>query len=194
MSAPVRHHARAAPKARTGFLGDVRGAAAAEFVLWISLLAFPVLSAVDIGTYIFQRMQVEMAAQAAVQAAWHACNASSLLPATQKCSGLLTSMTNAAQGTTLGTAVTVVSGSPSEGYYCLDSSNALALVGTAGTIGAPPTQPAPFDCHTKIAGSATLPGDYIKFQVSFVYKPVFSVSLGSALTTPITRTAWMRLN
>ena len=51
-----------------GFVRDSGGAAAAELVLWISLMVVPILSVIDIGLYAFQRMQVELGAQAGIQA------------------------------------------------------------------------------------------------------------------------------
>ena len=177
------------------FLADLRGAAAAEFVLWVAILTVPVLSAVDIGVYAFQRMQLEIAAQAAVQTAWHVCNKTTLLPAVKNCAGLSAAMTSAAQGTSLGTTVTITTTPVSEGYYCVNASNKLVLVGTTATFGATPAAPAPFDCHTVIALSTAKPGDYIQVTASYAYAPVFpGVSVASLLTTPITRTAKMRLN
>lgn len=177
------------------FAQEVRGAAAAEFVLWTALLVVPVLSAVDIGIYVDRRMQLEIAAQAAVQAAWHSCTTASSLPAVQNCSGLSATMLQAAQGTSLGSSVTLTNGTASEGYYCVDANNKLVLVGTAGNFTTPPVKPVPFTCASVKTGSTTAPGDYIFATASYDYTPVFSnVSIASLLTTPITRTAWMRLN
>ena len=48
---------------------------------------------------------------------------------------------------------------------------------------------------TRSCGSTTAPGDYVQVTVSYPYEPIFSqASLASLLTTPITKTAWMRLN
>lgn len=178
------------------FLRDRRGAAAVEFVLWLGVLVVPVLSAVDLGVYAMQRMQLEVAGQAAAQAAWHLCDSSTKLPATKNCTGLSAALTTAAQGTSLGSNVTIASGYPLEGYFCTDSSRALKPAGNGmtWTIGqTPPAKPA--NCSAVIGGSKTAPGDYIQVQVSYAYSPVFpGVSVASLLATPITRTAWMRLN
>lgn len=180
---------------KPGFLRDTRGAAASEFVLWLGLLIFPLLSAVDVGVYIFQKMQLEIAAQAAVQAAWSSCDEGSKLPAVENCGDLSGIITTAAQSTSLGSYVTVVAGSPVENYYCVDDLGDLLPVGTDGTIGSPPTKPTPFTCASVIGGSTTEPADYIRVTVSFDYTPVFpGVSVVSLLETPITRTAWMRLS
>ncbi len=107
---------------------DTSGAAASEFALLAIPLVLGLLNAVDMGRYEYQRLQVENAAQAGAQAAWHTCNdPSSMLPATQNCSGLQTALTAAIQSTTLGGAVALTSGYPAEGYYCANSSNALQI-------------------------------------------------------------------
>lgn len=178
------------------FLRDTRGAAAVEFVLWLAVLVVPLLSAVDLGVYAFQRMQLEAAGQAGAQAAWHLCDSSAKLPATKNCANLATTITQAAQTTSLGTNVTVAAGYPLEGYFCANSSQALLPAGTGmtWTVGqTPPTKPA--NCSAVVSGSKTAPGDYIQVKVSYAYSPVFpAVSIASLLTTPITRTAWTRLN
>lgn len=177
------------------FWRDTRGAAAAEFVLWLGLLTLPLLNAVDLGIYVFQKMQVEAAAQAATHAVWVRCDKANELPAMTQCEDVAVSIQAAAQSTSLGAGVTVAAGSPTEGYYCLDGAGALTIVGVAGRIGTAPTRPVPFNCATQIAGSKTAPGDYVQVTVSYPYEPVFDqVSMANLLTTPITKTAWIRLN
>ncbi len=63
------------------FWRDDSGAAAAEFVLWLSLLILPLINAVDLGVYVFKKMQVETAAQAGSHAVWRFCDTSAKLPA-----------------------------------------------------------------------------------------------------------------
>jgi Flp pilus assembly protein TadG len=177
------------------FAENTAGSAAVEFVLWLAVLIVPVLSAVDVGVYAFQRMQVQIAGQAAAQTAWHLCDTAAKLPAvTTTCGGtLLTAMSNAAKSTSLGTGATLTA--TSEGWYCPDATNKLKLVGTAGTFGAGPTPPSPLDCHTVVGAHTNVPGDYIKVTVSYSYAPLFrGLSVGSLLTTPITQTTWLRLN
>lgn len=178
------------------FLRDTRGAAAVEFVLWLAILIVPVLSAVDLGVYAFQRMQLDSAGQAGAQAAWHLCDSSAKLPATQNCTGLTTAVLTAAQATSLGTQVTVAPGYPLEGYFCTSDSQALLPAGTGMTWTVGETPPAkPANCAAVVSGSKTAPGDYIQVKVSYAYTPVFpAVSVASLLTTPIVRTAWVRLN
>jgi len=176
------------------FMRDSHGAAAVELALWLVLLVVPLLSTVDLGYYAYQKMQVQIAGQAAVQAAWHACDVSKL-PATKNCPNLSSIMTAAAQGTTLGTGVTISTTTPiTEGYYCSDSNKALKVIGSTGTTSAPLTATVP-NCTTVDATNTSAAGDYISATVSFNYQPAFTgLSIGALLTSPITHTAWMRLN
>jgi Flp pilus assembly protein TadG len=179
------------------FLKDTNGAAAAEFVLWLSLLIIPILSVVDLGVFAMQRMQVDVASQAAVQAAWRLCDTPAKLePASDNCPGLADAITAGAQSTTLGTAVSVASGSPLDGYYCAASDSTLKPAGSGMSwiIGA--TAPKkPGDCKAVTTGSKTAPGEWVQVTVNFTYAPVFSsVSVASLLPTTISRTAWIRLS
>jgi len=167
-----------------GFYGryhvDQKGAAAAEFALVLILLAIPILNVVDVGIYVYQRMELDNAAQMAAQQVRSTCNIPTLLPAKTNCTGFSTAVTAGAQSTPLGNAVSVTS---VEGNYCVDSSGALVSVGAAK------------NCSTVNPTSGDVPGDYIQITASYNYAPFFSaVSLASILTSPITRTAWMRLN
>jgi Flp pilus assembly protein TadG len=163
---------------------DQRGAAAVEFGLFVIILAAALANVADVSLYIYQRMQVENATQAAGQAAWKTCDLSHL-PATTNCSRLAVAMQNALQSTSLGTRVSMISGSPSEGYYCINSSNALQYVSDVTSK--------PADCTA--AGMPSLqPGDYIVIQTTFTYTPLFpGFSIASGLPTAITGTAMIRL-
>jgi Flp pilus assembly protein TadG len=168
------------------FRTDRRGTAAVEFALAATLLLFGLLNAVDFGYYMYQRMEVENAAEAGAQAVWKTCSdQSTQLPATQNCGGLSTLVTNAIQSTSLGSAVALVSGSPSEGYYCVNGSNMLQSVGSLSAK--------PADCSA--AGhSGVVPGDYIQVSVTCSYAPLFGISLMTASgITSINMTTWMRL-
>lgn len=170
------------------FLMETRGAAAAEFVLWLGVLIVPLLSAVDLGVYAFQRMQTQIAAQAAVQYIWQKCDPNlGGVPAFSKCSDLsLTAITSAARSTSLGSNVDV--SSIKEGTACPTSGDAPQWVGTPSTaIG---TAPVPEACPL-----GSVKPDYVTVTVSYTYAPVFTgLSVGSLLTTPIVQTAWMRMN
>lgn len=162
---------------------DKRGVAAIEFGVFAVFLSAALANVTDVSIYIYQRMQVENATEIAVQAALKACSAK--LPATTNCSSLLSAMQNALQSTSLGTAVTLQSGSPSEGYYCINSSSALQYVSDVTSK--------PADC-TAAGMPALQPGDYIIVNTTFSYQPLFPrLSVASAFPSPINRTAMMRL-
>ena len=166
------------------FRADERGVAAVEFAFFAGLLGLAVLNVTDVALYVYQRMQVEYATQAGAQAAWHTCDINHL-PATNNCSGLNTAVTNAVQSTSLGTHVTLQSGSPSEGYYCVNGSGTLQYMNDVNHK--------PTDCSA--AGSAGVqPGDYVTISTTFAYAPLFpGITVTSTFATPITRTALMRL-
>lgn len=165
---------------------NARAAAAVEFALPAMLLVVGLLNAVDVGYYAFIRMEVENAAQVGAQAAWKTCyDPSSMLPATQNCTGLNTAITTAIQSTSLGSSVLLASGYPTEGYYCVDSSNTLQSVGSLSSK--------PANC-SGVGNASTSPGDYIQVGVTYAYAPLFVVSVMSASgITSITKTSWMRL-
>jgi Flp pilus assembly protein TadG len=166
---------------------DQRGVAAVEFGLFAIFLSLALVNVTDVSIYIYQRMQAENATEVAAQAAWKACDLS-VLPPTTDCSSLAASQTavqNALASTSLGTHVSLVSGSPSVGYYCVNSSNALQFVSNVSSK--------PADCTA--AGTPSLqPGYYIQVQTTFTYAPLFpGLSISSTFPTPINRTAIMRL-
>jgi TadE-like protein len=179
---------------------DPRGVAGIEFALTGGLLVIGLLNAVDVGLYAYKRMEVENSAEAGAQAAWKTCGDAKLkgynpLPATQNCTvangavtDLNSAITTAIQATSLGTAVSLYSGYPTEAYYCVNASNALQLVG-------PVTSSPPADCSA--AGNpATSPSDYLQVQVTYPYQPLFpgliSVMSTSGISS-ITKTSWMRM-
>jgi Flp pilus assembly protein TadG len=164
---------------------DKGGTAAIEFGLFVGLLSFSLLNTVDVSVYLYQRMQVENATEMGAQAAFKNCDLSSL-PATTNCAGLTAAVTGAVQSTTLGKKITLIPGSPAEGYYCVSNTNTLQFVGSVGSK--------PADCTA--AGMPNLkPADYISVNTTFTYKPLFSgVTIAGLLTTPVTSTAWMRLD
>ena len=171
------------------FLRDERGSAAVEMALCFPIFGYIILNIMDFGVFAFAQMQTEVAAQMAVDAARNLCNSSSLLPATgssANCGSTVTStMTAAAQSTSLGTNVSI--GTPAEGYYCANSSG--TLVSVAAITATPPAT-----CATVVSGSTSAPGDYISVTASYTFTP-FAPGLAIAATLPgtITKTAWMRL-
>jgi hypothetical protein len=169
------------------FCHDTRGVAAIEMALVGMMLILGVLNVVDFGIYAYKKMQVADAAQVGAQAAWKTCYLSSMLPVTQNCPPLNGAITNAIQSTSLGTAVTLTSGYPQEGYYCVNGSGTLQAV---GSLASPPA-----DCSA-VGNAGVAPGDYIQVAVTYGYASVFpNLTVMAALgITSITTTAWMRVD
>ena len=166
---------------------DQRGVAAIEFGIFVPLLFLALANVVDVSIYLYQRMQAQNATEVAAQAAWKTCDLT-VLPPTTVCSTLAASVTavqNALGSTSLGTAVSLVSGSPSVGYYCVNSSNALQYVSAISSK--------PADCTA--AGTPSLqPGYYIQVQTTFTYAPIFpGMSISGTFPTPISGASLMRL-
>lgn len=170
------------------FHKDIGGLAAIEFALIASFLAVSLLNVSDLAIYMFDKMELENATQMGAQSAWATCTGTSgQLPATVNCSGLSGAMTAAIQSTSLGTAPTLVTGYPSEGYYCVDGSGTLSLVGAV-------TASEPGDC-TAAGSSSTKPGDYLAVRASYRFTPLFGgVSIASFLPATISDTTWVRLS
>ena len=155
----------------------------------------PVLSVIEIGTYSYHRMMVEMAANNGAQAVRSSCS-DYATPMTQNCAGLSATLTTAVQTTPLGANVSVVSGFPTEGYYCVNGSDGLVLEpgSTLGTVGTPPIKASPFDC-TAVGGNTSSPGAYMRVSVTYTYTALFSgISITGVLASPIVRTAWVRVS
>jgi Flp pilus assembly protein TadG len=165
---------------------DERGVAAIEFSFFAALLCFGLLNTADIGIYIYKRMELENAAQTAAEWVLNNCSPNNL-PATTQCANLTSNITNAMQSTSLGNQITLASGSPAEGYYCVNSSNALQYVSSV-------SNPPPADCTA--AGMPSLqPADYIQITAQYAYAPLFpGITVASAFTTPITKTSLIRLD
>lgn len=154
------------------FLEDTAGAAAAEFAIWLIFLVPAFLNIIDLGAYVFQRMQVQNAAQMAAQAAWATCES----PPTSGCPNLANAVANAIASTSLGNTVTQ-SGSLVEGYYCPDTTTNVLTSNGSDTC-----------------SSGAKAGYYVQIAVTYPYDPIFDgVTVGQLLTTPITQTAWSRL-
>ena len=179
-----RHTSTIGPGRAFAVWRDRRGVAGIEFALIGATLCLFTLNLVDVARYIYTRMAVQNAAQIGAQAAWQACD-DTKVPATILCPGLTTAVTAAVQSTTLGTTVSLQTGSPSEGYYCINTDNALQYVSSVSTK--------PADCSA--AGMATLqPGDYVVVDVTYSYAPLFAdLTVARLFTTPITETARVRL-
>ena len=165
------------------WLANDGGTAMVEFALTAPILVVLLLNLFDFSVLIWSRMQTDYSAQMGAQAAFKLCGGGSP-PALTNCTGLTAAVTTAVQSTSLGTGVTVASGSPGEDFYCV-SGTTLQSIGTS--------PPSPYNCSTATPSDATAtPGDYIVVQVNYSYSPTFSgLSLASAQT--MTATAMQRV-
>jgi len=137
----------------------------------------------DFSSLIWATMQTDYAAQMGAQAALKTC-AGGTLPAISNCTGLSTAINTAIHGTSLGSAVSLASGYPTETYYCVSGTSLQSV----GSYSSPPS---PFDCSAA-GNSGVIPGDYVVVQVNYSYNPTFSgLSLASSQT--LTGTAMERL-
>jgi Flp pilus assembly protein TadG len=196
MTRALRHERPLGRPFRLGSLLDVKGSASVEFVLWLPIVLYPLFNVVDLSIYTYKRMEVEVSAHAAVQAAWHTCNSTNLLP-TKNCAGVLTVMQTAAQSTQLGTAVSLPAANVAESFLCSNGSGVRALVKPTGEVDGSTTKlpTGPSTCATVITGSTIAPGDYISATTTYTYTPIFgAATVSSLLGTTISKTAWLRLN
>jgi len=150
------------------FARSTSGASAVEFALWLTAIAYPLASAVDFGFYLYQRMQVENAAQMAAVSAYGACTQAYAKPIFTNCSATgVTAVTAGAQSTSLGSSVTVA-----------DTTEYLDGARKTGTKTGPP--------------SAS--GDYLGVTVNYTYTPILPrAAITSILGTTIARTYWIRM-
>lgn len=166
-----------------GFAADEGGLAAIEMALVSVLFAGAVMNAVEIGRYGVTIMQVNNAAQAGASAAYGACDAEHV-PATTNCSELNAAVDTAMASTTLGTRITRGS-SYNEGWYCVNAAKQLQYISSPGSK--------PADCSAAQNPSAA-PGLYLGVQATYPFRPMFpGLTLAASFTTPINRTAWMRM-
>lgn len=167
------------------FFRHTGGAAAVEAGMVGSLFIIGAMSAADVGRYAYQTSEVNAAAQAGGQAALVACDVAHT-PATTNCPDLKSAVAVAIQSTHLAAAVTI-DGALSEGYYCLDSHNALKLAGPAGNK--------PSDCSSvPNARSDAVPTLYLQVPVTYTFQPLFpGLTLAQTFAPAIKRVAWMRM-
>lgn len=181
-TAASRLHGRS--RTAAALANDRHGVAGVEFALLVTFLAVAMVNAVDAARFYYQRMEVENATQMAAQAAWKTCDVKSL-PATTKCAGLDAAVERALASASLANGVKLKARSPSEGYYCLNSSAVLQYMGdvsekpaNCGAVGKPGIQAA----------------DYLKIETTYTYQPIFpGVGIGGMLPNPITSSSLVRL-
>jgi Flp pilus assembly protein TadG len=173
---------------RKRLLSDKSGLATIEFALASTALTIGLLNGLEVARWSLQRMQMANAVHSATLAVWNACDTKHL-PAISNCSGLNSAISTGLQTTSLGTAVTLATNYPQEGYYCINTSGVLIKAANynATTI--------PSDCST-YSDSSHAPGDYVLVQATYNYTPLISSSLlsvGSSLPSTFTSTGWIRL-
>ena len=174
----------AARKLRAWCFAGGAGTAIIEFALAAPILVVLLLNLFDFSVLIWSTMQTDYSAQMGAQAAFSLCGGGNP-PALTNCAGLNAAVTTASQSTSLGTGVTLATGSPSEQFYCV-AGTTLESIGN--------TPPNPYNCATaNPPNAAATPGDYIVVQVNYSYTPAFSgLSLASAHT--LTATAMQRVD
>ena len=162
-----------------GLCFDTRGAAAAELALVLTLLFIPALNIVDVGSYVFQRMDMQNAVETGAQEAWSLASSCSLPLTTGSCSGSYSSsIGTAVHGGSLGSNVTV--SSITENYYCVNASGTLVVTGTLSS--------------QSTCSDGKPAGDYVLVTGSYSYTPMVSgVSVAALLTMP-SYTAWVRIS
>lgn len=164
---------------------DKRGLVTVEFALMLGILVTILLNGIEAARWYYSKMQLDNATQMAAQALFKACGTAQL-PATTNCTAATSTITTALQSSSLGTAVTLDSGFPTEQHYCVNTAGALVIV---GTLTAPPS-----NCSSVGNGGQT-PGDYVLIQSRYSYTPLFAaVSFGSLLPAQLTSTTMIRLN
>lgn len=171
--------------ARLHWLLDDRGNALIELAFVAPILVVLLLNLFDFSSLIWARMETDYSAQVGAQAALKTCAGRSLPTMSNgNCPNLTTAITTAIQSTSLGTAVSLASGYPTETYYCTSGTTLTSV----GTYSSPPS---PLDCSSA-GNSGVTPGDYIQIQVTYSYTPAFpGLSLASNQT--LTGTALERL-
>ncbi|MDB5444605.1 MAG: hypothetical protein JWP73_2981 [Phenylobacterium sp.] len=162
---------------------DQRGVAAVEMALVTGFFSVAMFNAVEVGRYAYILMEAEQATQVGAQAAYVACDTQHV-PATQNCQGLNAAVTTAIHGTSLGTNVSL-NGAISEGYYCINSSNALVYASDLASK--------PADCSA-YGNPGLAPVLYLQVHTTYAYAPIFTgFTIASTFPTSVQKTAWMRM-
>jgi Flp pilus assembly protein TadG len=165
---------------------DETGLAAVEFSLLVGMLLTVMLNGIEVARYYYGQMQMQNATQMAVQAVWQTCDTAAKLPATVNCPARTAAITAALQSTSLGSAVSLQSGSPTEGYYCISTAGVLTSVAAANAS-------RPSNCGS-VGSSTVTPKIYIRIAAQYTYAPLFhAITIGSVLPTTISSTSSMRL-
>ena len=164
---------------------DRAGTATIEFGMVVSVMLMVMLNGVEVARFYYSKMEVQNAVQMAGQAVWKLCDSTSKTPTSSNCTNRDTKITTALQSTSLGNAVTLASGYPTEGYYCINSTS--GVLQSAGS-----TKPA--DCSGYGGTAAQQAGYYVTIQAQYTYAPIFStITVGGSLPTTVTAQTVTRL-
>ena len=173
-----------------GFLGvyarGTRGAAAAEFALIATVMSLPLLNVIDVGSYIYSKMEMQNATQMGAQEAW-LLGTTCTLPLTKSgnsCAGTYANSIKAAvQGGTLGANV-CPSARPctiNEVYGCVNGAGNLVFT--------------PISSGQPTCSDDSLGGDYVQVTGTYTYTPIVSgITVTGLLTPTITNTSTMRID
>lgn len=176
---------------------DKSGIATIEFALAGTALTVGLLNGLEVARWSLQKMEVANAVHSATLAVWNACDTKHLPAKTvvdaktgaTKCSGLMSAINTGLQQTSLGTGVTLASGYPTEGYYCVNSTTGILTQVAAYNDATIPTT-----C-TAQGDSTHAPGDYVVVQATYTYTPLVGTGLtvGNRLPATFTSTGYIRL-
>lgn len=149
--------------------------------MFLLILAPLILNLVDIGLYVFQRMEVENAANSGAQAMFANCSASDFNTCDK--TNVNNAITSAVQSTILGNKVAWQNSGTfwtDVTKYCPDqATNSLVVQST--------------QCSSTTS-TGDFPGTYAKITVRYPFAPAFpGVTLASGLTGNIDYTTYVRL-
>jgi Flp pilus assembly pilin Flp len=164
--------------------GNRRGTASIEFGVVAGTLVLVMLNGVEVARYYYGKTQLQNAVNMAGAAVWDACETLAQLPTSSNCSTRGTRLTNALQSTSLGSAVTLSSGFPTEQWYCVNGSGVLTAAGTTK----------PSDCSAAGGLATEQAGYYIFIQGQYTYTPLFAtITVGNSMPPTVTATSVTRL-
>lgn len=158
-----------------------------ELALILGVSTALMLNGVEASRYYYAQMELENAAQMAAQNVFRVCDTAAKLPATIKCTERTNAINTALQSTSLGSAVTLSSGYPTEAYYCVSTAGVLTQVAAV-------TATKPTDCSS-VGSASDTPGLYLTIQAQYTFTPIFDgITIGSALPATVQTSTMTRLS
>jgi Flp pilus assembly protein TadG len=165
--------------------GGRSGSASIEFGVMAGTLVLVMLNGVEVARYYFAKTELENAVHMAAQAVWDECETTAQIPTSTNCSGRNTRMNNGLHSSSLGSAVTLTNGYPTEQWYCVNS-------GTGALTAAGSTKPT--DCSGFGGLASEHAGYYLTVRGQYTYTPLFAtITVGSAMPSTVTSTTMVRL-